>query len=103
MSEGLFDLGNESQDRVENSPAPARDEQIDAIRRGLDDAGLVSQDDRREFVNLVILSEVNSLRELTALQARRVIDRLQADRASTKAGSGTSWDNREHDTWIDRM
>ena len=103
MSEGLFDLGDDSQDRAKDTPALARNEQVAAIRRGLDDAGLVSQDDRRDFIESVILSDAQSLRGLTALQARRVIDRLKANQASTKAADGSSWDNRDHDTWIDRM
>jgi hypothetical protein len=102
MSDGLFDLGNVSPHPAEDMPARARDEQVSAIRRALDDAGLESQDARRGLVESVILAEVNSLRELTALQARRVLDRLKAER-STEALGGSSWDNRDHDTWIDKM
>ncbi|MCD9198325.1 hypothetical protein [Aeromicrobium wangtongii] len=103
MTEGLFDLGDEPEPRDESVPARARDEQVQIIRNGLDDAGLVSQDDRREFVESVILSEVSSLRALTALQARRVIDRLKTQHGASKDTDGSAWDNRERDTWIDKM
>jgi len=82
---------------------PALDEQIAAIRTGLDDAGIITQEDRRAFVKSAVLFEAASLRELTAVQARRVIDQLKAGQSPKAATNGSLWDDREHDTWIDKL
>lgn len=101
MSETLFDFGDSSS--MSASPLPVRDEQIAAIRGGFNDVGILTQQDRKTFVESVILEPAVSLRGLTAVQARQVIDRLKDRQAPKKSSTGSSWDDREEDTWIDRL
>jgi DNA polymerase-3 subunit epsilon len=103
MSDGLFDISGGLPRADTPEPPPARSEQIAAIRQGLDDAGINTQLDRQAFIEDVILMKVCSLRDLTALQARRVIDRLKIDRGRSTSAGGSLWDNRDEDTWIDRL
>lgn len=103
MSGALFDMDADPSPRDDLGPAPARDEQITAIRLGLDEAGIVSQEDRQALVESVILTKARSLRDLTAVQARRVIDHLKVARTRPTVSGGSAWDNREEDTWIDRL
>lgn len=103
MDDALFHLDTNPDAAVLQGPTPAREEQIDAIRKGLDLAGITSQDGRRAFVASAILSEVDSLRALTALQARQVIDKLKTSAKRQSPSGGSLWDNREEDTWIDRL
>lgn len=44
---------------------------------------------------------LGSLRDLTSEEALQVIDAL--GRSTPQAQTGSSWDEREDDTWIDRL
>lgn len=102
MNEGLFDLDRDTSETSIKS-LPARDEQVAAIRTALTKAGVVDQQKRQELVESIILNPVASLRELTAVQARRVLDHLKTASERKQATSGSAWDDRGDDTWIDRL
>ncbi|MDJ0459815.1 hypothetical protein PUN71_021640 [Arthrobacter sp. NQ7] len=66
-------------------------------------AGVVSQDDREALIESVVVREVASLRELKAVDARRILQRIDGLRGTKPASIGSAWDNREDDTWIDKL
>lgn len=103
MSDALFEFGDSSAAEVSQSPPPARGEQVTTIRAGLDIIGIVDQKDRQAFVESVVLAPTASLRDLSALQARRVIDRLKDAQTSKSLSTGSLWDDRDEETWIDRL
>lgn len=100
---GLFDIPTS---RVPEAPEalqelPIRPEQIQQIREAFDKAGVREQEERKSLINSVLIRDVASLRELHAVEVRRI---LQAIEQRTKPKStGTAWDNREEDTWIDKL
>lgn len=103
MNDALFEFG-EANNNADFAPAPARDEQVQEIRERFDTLPLLSSmDARQEFVETTVLRRVPSLRELTALEARRVIDRLKSTKQTQRTNSGNAWDDRDHDTWIDKL
>jgi hypothetical protein len=85
------------------APLPIKVEQIQAIREAFERAGVVSQDDRRALIESVVVREVASLRELKAADAPRILRRIEGLRSPRTAFSGSTWDNREEDTWIDKL
>lgn len=64
---------------------------------------MVSQDDREALIESVVVREVASLRELKAVDARRILQRIDGLRGTKPASIGSAWDNREDDTWIDKL
>lgn len=78
-------------------------EQIQAIRDAFDRAGVGSQDDRKALIESVVVREVASLRELKAVEARRIIQRIEGLRSAKLTSAGSAWDQREEDTWIDKL
>lgn len=82
---------------------PIRREQVESIRRAFEDAGINSQQDRKALVEAVATREVPSLRHLTAVEGRRVLSRIKERKVENPKSSGSSWDMREEDTWIDRL
>ncbi|GLU61588.1 hypothetical protein [Paenarthrobacter ureafaciens] len=100
---GLFDIPSS---RATEAPEalrelPIRPEQIAQIREAFDKAGVSEQDERKSLINSVLIRDVASLRELYAVEVRRI---LQAIEQRTKPKStGTAWDDREEDTWIDKL
>ncbi|UOD83478.1 hypothetical protein [Paenarthrobacter ureafaciens] len=99
---GLFDMPN--------TPAPSpleylpiSQEQVQAIREAFDEAGIEGQDERRSLVNSVITREVATLRELHSVEVRRVLTSIKRYTHVKPKASGSVWDNREEDTWIDKL
>lgn len=103
----LFDLPDDAAPAPGAPPTPPaliRDEQVVEIREAFETAGIDSMDERRTLIESCVLRPVASVRELLARDVRGVLERIAA-RASVAGapGSGTAWDDRTEDTWIDRL
>lgn len=99
----LFDIPNDSAPKAPQTlpELPIRPEQVQEIRDAFDRAGIVEQNARKELIESVVIRDVASLRELRAVEALRIVQRIK-DTAKPKS-TGSSWDTREEDTWIDKL
>lgn len=105
--DGLFaDLGpSRSAPAASNSAENAgslADWQITQLRESLAKSGAQSMAERQRLVEEIVGRPVPALRELTIPEARKLLESLAARRQSA-AGAGSSWDDRDGDTWIDRL
>lgn len=82
---------------------PIRRDQVENIRRAFEDAGINTQHERKALVEAAARRDVPSLRHLTAIEGRRVLNRIKERKVASPKTNGSSWDMREEDTWIDRM
>ncbi|MFF1254923.1 hypothetical protein ACFVYC_20845 [Pseudarthrobacter sp. NPDC058329] len=101
---GLFDIP--STPTVEPAAAalqelPIRPEQVQQIREAFDKAGVTEQDERKALINSVIVRDIASLRELHAAEVRRVV--MAIEQRTKPKSTGSAWDDREEDTWIDKL
>jgi len=78
------------------------DWQVDQLRDRLDALGLVTMKERQALIEELAGRPVRSLRHLAFNEARRIVEELSARRAGG-ASAGSAWDNRDEDTWIDRL
>jgi DNA polymerase-3 subunit epsilon len=78
-------------------------EQIRRIREAFVRTGILEQEDRRTIVESVAGRAVASLGELRAVEATRIINRISERSTATPAVTGSAWDTREEETWIDKM
>lgn len=106
MTDKLFDLpGQQPAPAIaEVGPAPIMERQIGRIRELFKAAGIEDQTERRSLVESVVGMNVAGLRSLSRFQALQVIEELsgrQGQGISTTKRS--SWDDREEDTWIDKL
>lgn len=99
----LFEINEPAPSPNVLAPLPIKAEQIQAIRDAFEKAGVVSQDDRKALIESVVVREVASLRELKAVDARRILQRIEGLGSSKPTSTGSAWDNREEDTWIDKL
>lgn len=99
----LFELDEPALSPNVLAPLPIRPEQIQAIRDAFEEAGVVSQSDRKALIESVVVREVASLRELKAVDAPRILQRIGGMSNPRPTGTGSAWDNREEDTWIDKL
>lgn len=105
MTDALFDFEREKQGGSQQLvDLPIRDDQIAAIRQAFDTAGIDDQSERRSIVQSVTMRQVDSLRQLHAREAHRVLQRLKQDlNAKPRLDGASAWDLREEDTWIDKL
>ena len=83
------------------APAPVADWQVDLLRKALDARGLTDQQARQSLIEQHVGRPLTSLRDLTSEEALRVISALGPTTSQPTAAS--AWDEREDDTWIDRL
>lgn len=105
--DGLFaHLGPPRSASSEPPPPPPSDAladwQVAQLREALAGAGTHTMDGRQSLVEELVGRPVASLRGLTVSEARMLLEALTA-RKRAAGSTGTSWDNREEDTWIDRL
>jgi hypothetical protein len=99
----LFDIDHPAQAPDVLAPLPIKPEQIQAIRDAFEHAGIDSQGDRKALIESVVVREVSSLSQLQAVETRRILQRIEGLQAPKPRSSGSAWDDREEDTWIDKL
>lgn len=103
MPDSLFEL-DMPQIQGQLEPKPITDDQIARIRAAFADAGINEQNDRKAVIKACIVRPVTSLRDLYATEAHRVLGLIRDRKeAEPKTVGGSAWDNREEETWIDRL
>lgn len=90
------------QESTQPVPAQAADWQVDLLRKALDTRGLTSMEDRRVAIEAAAGRAVESLRSLTRDEAFSVLSALGRANLGTNVRR-SRWDEREEDTWIDRL
>ena len=80
-----------------------RPDQIQEIRAALDGAGIMNQASRKALIESGVLREVDSLRRLRSIDAQRILQRLRQQSNPAPRLTGSAWDTREEDTWIDKL
>lgn len=98
----LFGDEPESPASQTDGPLPISDWLVDKLRQALDAEGLTSMVERRTRIEGAAGRPVSSLRALTYQEGVRVLSSITQD-ASVRDGAKSAWDDREDDTWIDRL
>lgn len=102
MTDNLSLFGDEpTSDKTSVEPMPIADWLVQRLRDALDARGMTSMEERQRVIESAAGRPVESLRGLTYQEGLRVL-------ASFEKGSGggarnSSWNDRDEDTWIDRM
>ncbi|MDN7121456.1 hypothetical protein INN71_08640 [Nocardioides sp. ChNu-153] len=105
MSEDLFLFGEgypPAPVELPMQPSLVSDWQVDLLRKALDGRGLTSMADRQRAVEDAVGRPVQSLRALTHDEAMSALTELGRGPASERRVT-SSWDERDEDTWIDRL
>jgi DNA polymerase-3 subunit epsilon len=102
---GLFDLPEAeaapTTPVIEDTPiSPA---QIASIRSAFDKAGIVFMAERQEVIQSCVIRRISNIRELYSRDVRQVLARIEGWGSKSTPTSGSAWDNREEDTWIDKL
>ena len=99
---GLFDLEDQTEEKTFEEPLIS-EEQVAAIRDAFDHASIISMEERQQIIESCTARPIANIRQLQARDVRRVLKRIAERQNYQKPASGSSWDNREEDTWIDKL
>lgn len=101
---GLFDLPQQAVPAIpEAEEARINPEQIARLRVAFDAAGITSMDERQAIIENCTIRPVASIRDLLARDVRPIMKRIEQRTSGTGATTGSAWDNRDENTWIDRL
>lgn len=110
MDDALFNLDSTDQQPPKNDSSHlhirASETEIDRIRTTFANTKITAQDERKLFIENTLGREVSSLREILSHEVPRVIYRLNdiiIATQSSKASGRSAWDDREEETWIDKL
>ncbi|MEO3932307.1 hypothetical protein WMO79_05775 [Micrococcaceae bacterium Sec7.4] len=104
MNDSTFDIFDKP-DRTPDilTDIPIRDVQVQQIRDAFAAAGIDSMDDRRAIIESCTVRNATSIRDLLAKDVRPILRRIEEQSLPQKANTGSAWDNREEETWIDKL
>jgi DNA polymerase-3 subunit epsilon len=100
---GLFDLPKEPSAPTVIEDPLISPEQIASIRDAFDSAGIAGMAERQEVIQSCVIRKISNIRELYSREVRQVLTRIEGWGRKSEAASGSAWDNREEDTWIDKL
>jgi hypothetical protein len=85
-------------------PAPMSPSQRDAIRKAFGQLGITDVRGQFAMVKEMTGQEIGSVQQLESRHAQTLIYRL-TDKINTsgRKNTGNAWDDREEDTWIDKL
>lgn len=63
----------------------------------------MSDAERRRIIESCVMRPLPSLRDLRATDVRFILERLESRQPHQTQTGGSSWDDRDGDTWIDRL
>lgn len=76
--------------------------QIDQLRSALDGLGVASMAERQKVVEEIVGRPVAALSELSHEDVRPLLEGIHARKPKAES-AGSAWDQRDEDTWIDRL
>lgn len=99
---GLFDIPSERAPEAVQVMR-IRPEQVQQIRDAFDGAGIAEQEERKALINSIVVRGVASLRELHAVEVRRILAAIEGRSDRKPKSTGSAWDDRDEETWIDKL
>lgn len=101
----------EKEDALFSLDAPAQvleeksidQEQILQLEAAFQEAGVTDAGARRALVSTCVFRPYASLEDLLSKDVRPILKRIQSSTSRRTSVTGSAWDNREGDTWIDKM
>jgi ribosomal protein L19E len=100
---GLFDLPEAAPTSPVIEDIPISPEQIASIRNAFDNADIDNMAERQEVIQSCVVRKISNIRELHSRDVRQVLARINGWGRKSETASGSAWDNREEDTWIDKL
>ncbi|MEV8112322.1 hypothetical protein [Pseudarthrobacter oxydans] len=100
----LFSFGDDAEPATESiREMPIKAEQVKDLERAFAEAGMATAQSQRDIIASCVVRPFESLNDLLAKDYRPILRRIEERGTPLKNSGGSAWDNREGDTWIDKL
>lgn len=104
MNDSTFDIFEQPAKAPDGlTDIPIREDQVRQLRDAFAAAGINSMDERKAIIESCTVRPVTTIRDLLAKDVRLVLRRIEVRSLPSRPTSGSAWDNREEETWIDKL
>lgn len=83
--------------------AKISDDQVAQICGAFDRAGIIGQEQRSAFVRERFVRPIGGLEDLFADETKKLLTNIFNESVHNEPSTGSAWDNRDEDTWIDKL
>lgn len=99
----LFDLDTEEPRHTQIIEKPISAAQIVQLRQAFEAHGFSDHVTQSEIVRSCVVRRVDSFEQLLSRDVGPILRRIKERSSPRGPVSGSAWDNREEDTWIDKL
>lgn len=99
----LFDLDPEEPQQAPAVEKPISADQITQLKQAFAAHGFIDSLVQEEIVRSCVIRPISSPEHLLSRDVRPILRRIEERAASRGPSTGSDWDNRQEDTWIDKL
>lgn len=104
MNDSTFDIfAQPAKDPDGPADILIREAQVRQLRDAFAAADIDSMEERRAIIESCTVRPVTTIMDLLAKDVRLVLRRIEERSLPSRPTSGSAWDNREEETWIDKL
>lgn len=78
-------------------------EQVERIVEAFHRAGITDASEQKSIIRTFVLRPFESLQDLLSKDVRSILKHIESKSVEATPLVGSAWDNREGDTWIDKL
>lgn len=101
--DGLFDLPTATLEVAATPDSPISSRQVQQLRSAFDGAGIMSMDERQKIIQQSTGRQVENIRSLFSREVMSVLSHVDRTGRRVETERSSAWDDREDDTWIDKL
>lgn len=101
--DGLFDLPSAKQETAAILDSPISPRQVQQLRSAFVGAEIMSMDERQQIIQQSTGRQVENIRLLFSREVMAILSHIDRTGRRVETARNSTWDDREEDTWIDKL
>lgn len=101
--DGLFDLPSATPEAAASLDSPISPRQVAQLRAAFEATAITSMDERQKIIQQSTGRQVENIRQLFSREVMAILSRIDKTGRQVETTQRSAWDDREEDTWIDRL
>lgn len=101
--DGLFDLPGAKPEDAASPDSPISPRQVEQLRGAFEGAAIMSMDERQQIIQDSTGRMVENIRHLFSREVMTILSHIDRTGRRVETTQGLAWDDREEDTWIDKL
>lgn len=102
-NDGLFDLPDAASGTATSLDSPINPRQVEQLRAAFEGAAITSMDERQKIIGESTGRQVENIRQLFSREVMAILSHIDRTGRRVEKTRSSAWDDREEDTWIDKL